>query len=148
MGKGIGLVCFVLLAASTAFADILPTPDPGPSSGNAGGLDFSIQSVTVEMGPVLGPHYSKTGQIVVLDGCTDGQPNCSLARSKDLIGMEVETVDGQYLRPQNGLVRQILDAFANRTAGATIVLELWRRPSGGGTIGSDNETIKVSFARD
>jgi len=144
----IGLVCLVLAAASTAFADMLPTPDRGPSSGNAGGLDFSIQTVTFEMGPVLGPHYSKTGQAVVLDGCTDGTPNCSLARSKNIIGMEVETVDGQYLRPQNGLVRQILDAFANKKAGPTIVLELWRRPPGGGTIGADNETTKVSFARD
>jgi hypothetical protein len=136
-----GLVCLLLLAAATARADVLPTPDRGPPSGSAGGLDFSIRSVTFKMGPALGPHYWKTEQVVVLDDCIDGQPNCTLAKSKNLIGTKVETVDGQSLRPQDGMVRQILDAFANKGAGATITLELHSRASGGGT-------IKVSFARD
>lgn len=141
MRRWLGLICLPLLMTATAHADLLPTPDPGPYSGSAAGLDFSIHSVTVEMGPVLGPHYSKTEQVVVLDDCTDGRPNCALARSKNLIGMEVETVDGQDLRPEKGMVRQILDAFANRAAGATVTLELYRR-------GSDGGTIKVAFARD
>ena len=76
----------------------------------------------------------------MLDGCTDGQPNCILAHSRNLIGMEVETVDGQYLRPETGMVRQILDAFANKKIGPTVVIELYARAS--------REMLKVSFARD
>jgi hypothetical protein len=53
----------------------------------------------------------------------------------------VETVDGQALRPRGGMVRQILDAFANTEPGATVILELYRR-------GLDGGTITVSFARD
>ncbi|MGA2087878.1 MAG: hypothetical protein ABSG66_03060 [Stellaceae bacterium] len=92
------------------------------------------------MGPANGPHYYKTNQIAVLTGCTDGQPNCALAKSKKLIGMEVISVDGQDLRPETGRVRQILDAFANQAAGRTVLLELYAR-------GSNNQSVKVSFAR-
>ncbi|HZC15663.1 MAG TPA: hypothetical protein VE309_02775 [Caulobacteraceae bacterium] len=142
MYRRVGLICFLLLlAAAPASADILPTLDRGPPSGGAGGLGFSIRSVIVEGGPQSGPHYSKTEQVVVLDDCTDGRPNCTLAKSRNLIGAQVETVDGQGLRPQDGMVRQILDAFANKAAGATITFELYSRASGG-------RTIKVSFARD
>jgi hypothetical protein len=61
MHRWIGLICLPLLVTATARADLLPTPDPGPYSGSAGGLHFSIRSVTVEMGPVLGPHYFADG---------------------------------------------------------------------------------------
>lgn len=136
MRHGIGLACLaLLLAATTAHADILPTPDRGPPTGNAGGLDFAVQSVEVEM-----HGYSKMLQVVVLDGCTDGQPNCALARSRNLIGMEVLTVNGRGLQPQNGMVQQIIDAFGNKTAAPTVTLELVSRESKG-------EPIKVSFAR-
>ena len=91
-------------------------------------------------GAANGPHYYKTNQIAVLTGCTDGQPNCALAKSKKLIGMEVISVDGQDLRPETGRVRQILDAFANQAAGRTVLLELYAR-------GSNNQSVKVSFAR-
>src|SRR5208282_1255264 len=141
MRNRIGLIGLALmLAAAPAGADILPTPDAGPPMGSAGGLDFAIQSVQVEMGPVNGPHYYKTHQIAVLTGCTDGKPNCALAKSRKLIGMEVISVDGQDLRLETGMVRQIMDAFANQAAGRTVSLELFRRPSNG-------ESIKVSFAR-
>ncbi len=141
MRNRIGLIGLALmLAAAPAGADILPTPDAGPFTGSAGGLDFAIQSVQVEMGPANGPHYYKTNQIAVLTGCTDGQPNCALAKSKKLIGMEVISVDGQDLRPETGRVRQILDAFANQAAGRTVLLELYAR-------GSNNQSVKVSFAR-
>ncbi len=152
MRHGMRLLSLVLLMATAARADLLPTPDRGPRSGSAGGLDFSIHSVSVQMRPTqfLGspdskgfriiPGYSKTVEVVVLDGCIDGQPNCTLAHSRNLIGMEVETVDGQYLRPETGMVRHILDAFANKKAGATVLLELYFRAS--------RETLKVSFARD
>jgi hypothetical protein len=63
-----------------------------------------------------------------------------LARSGNLIGMEVLTVDGEYLQPENGRVQQIVDAFANKSAGRSVTLELYSR-------GSGNESIKVSFAR-
>jgi len=129
-----------MLTVSIARADILPTPDRGPPMGSAGGLDFAIQSIKVEMGPVNGPHYSKTAQIAVLVGCTDGQPNCELAKSRHLIGMEVLTVDGQNLRREKGMVQQITEAFANQATARTVTLELSSR-------GSHDEPIKVSFAR-
>jgi hypothetical protein len=129
-----------MLTVSIARADILPTPDRGPPMGSAGGLDFAIQSIKVEMGPVNGPHYSKTAQIAVLVGCTDGQPNCELAKSRHLIGMEVLTVDGQNLRREKGMVQQIIDAFANQATARTVTLELSSR-------GSQDEPIKVSFGR-
>ncbi len=141
MRNRIGLIGLALmLAAAPAGADIPPTPDHGPFMGSAGGLDFAIQSVQVEIGPANGPHYYKTNQIAVLTGCTDGQPNCALAKSKNLIGMEVAAVDGQELRPEIGMVRQILDAFANQAAAPTVTLELFSR-------GSNNPPVKIAFAR-
>ncbi len=141
MRRRIELACFALaLAASAARGDILPTPDRGPPMGDAGGLSFAVQSVEVQFGPVNGPHYQKTLQVVVLVGCVDGQPNCALARSKNLIGMEVDSVDGESLRPERGMVRQIMDAFASKTAGPTITLELYSRAA-------NSEAVKVGFAR-
>ncbi len=126
MRQRIGLPCLALmLTVSIARADILPTPDRGPPMGSAGGLDFAVQSIKVEMGPVNGPHYSKTRQVVVLVGCTDGHPNCQLARSRNLIGMEVGAIDGAYLRPDKGMVRQIIDAFAREGATGMVTLELF-----------------------
>ena len=131
------LVCLALmLAASSARGDILPEPDRGPSMAAAGGLDFAIQSVEVK----FPPGYTKTLQVAVLVGCTDGHPNCKLARSKNLIGMEVLSVDGEDLQPENGMVRQIVDAFERKSAVRTVTLELFSR-------GSGSESIKVSFAR-
>ena len=82
------------LVVSAALADIAPTPDRGPPIGDAGGLTFMVQSVQVEFGPANGPHYYKTEQVVVLTGCAEGTPNCALARAKNLVGMEVDAVDG------------------------------------------------------
>jgi len=130
----------LLLAASTARADIAPEPDHGPQAGSAGGLDFAIQSFDVEMGPANGPHYHKTLQGVVLTGCTDGHPNCTLAKSRHLIGREVLTVDGHYLRPDIGRVQQIIDAFADKTAGGTIAFEFPSRAANTGP-------VKIVFAR-
>ena len=131
------LVCFAfILTAFAARADIAPEPDRGPPMATAGGLDFAIQFVVVK----LPPGYTKTLQVAVLVGCTDGHPNCRLARSKNLIGMEVLAVDGEYLRPENGMVRQIVDAFEHKAAAGTVMLELFSR-------GPGNQSIKVSFAR-
>jgi len=141
MRNRIGLIGLALmLAAAPASADILPTPDHGPPMGSAGGLDFAVQSFQVEMGPANGPHYYKTYPAAVLTGCTDGQPNCALAKSKKLIGLEVAAVDGRELRPEIGMVRQIMDAFANKAAAPTVTLELFSR-------GSNSRPVKVSFAR-
>ncbi len=141
MGRRIELACLALmLAVSTARGDILPTPDRGPPMGEAGGLSFAVQSVKVQFGPVNGPHYQKSEQVVVLVGCVDGQPNCALARSKNLIGMEVNSVDGKSLRPEIGMVRQIMVAFASKTAAPTITLELYSRAA-------NSEAIQVNFAR-
>ncbi len=137
-----GLFCFALaLTITAARADILPAPDRGPPMASAGGLDFAVQSVRQAMGPVDGPHYYKTVQVVVLTGCDEGRPNCKLAHERKLIGMEVESVDGEYLRPENGMVQQIVDAFARKNAGRTLVLELYARAA-------NSEAVKISFARD
>ena len=137
MRHRITLACLAfMLAASTARADIAPEPDRGPPMATAGGLDFAIQSVVVK----FPPGYTKTLPVVVLTGCTVGHRNCKLARSRKLIGMEVLTVNGEYLRPENGSVRQIVDAFASKSAAKTVTLELYSR-------GSGSESIKVSFAR-
>lgn len=137
----IALVCLaVILAVSSARGDILPTPDRGPPTGRAGGLDFAIETVRVNSGPANGPHYQKSLQVVVLVGCVAGQSNCTLARSKNLIGMEVRAVDGKNLRPETGMVQQIIDAFADKAAAQTVILELFSRAS-------QSEPIKVSFTR-
>ena len=128
------------LAVSAALADIAPTPDRGPPMGEAGGLSFMVQSVQVEMGPANGPHYSKTEQVVVLTGCAEGTPNCALARAKNLVGMEVSAVDGAELMPEKGMVRQILDAFADAKAPSTIALTFYARAA-------DSQAVEVKFAR-
>jgi hypothetical protein len=128
------------LVASVALADIAPTPDRGPPLGDAGGLTFMVQSVQVEFGPANGPHYSKTEQVVALTGCAEGTPNCALAKTKNLVGMEVSAVDGVELMPEKGMVAQILAAFADAKAPATIALTLYARAA-------DSQPVEVKFAR-
>jgi hypothetical protein len=128
------------LVVSAALADIAPTPDRGPPMGEAGGLSFMVQSVQVEMGPANGPHYSKTEQVVVLTDCAEQAPNCALARAKNLVGMEVSAVDGAELMPEKGMVRQILDAFADAKAPSTIALTFYARAA-------DSQAVEVKFAR-
>jgi hypothetical protein len=128
------------LAVSAALADIAPTPDRGPPIGDVGGLTFMIQAIQVEMGPANGPRYSKTEQVAVLTDCAKGAPNCALARAKNLVGMEVSAVDGAELRPEIGMVRQILDAFADPKAPATIVLTFYASAA-------DSQPVEVTFAR-
>jgi hypothetical protein len=141
MRRRIEMACLALtLAVSTALGDILPTPDRGPPIGEAGGLSFEVRWVEVQFGPVNGMHYQKRLQVVALVGCVDGRPNCALARSKNLIGMEVRSVDGASLRPERGMVRQIMDAFADKAAPPTIALELY-------SLAANSEAIEVAFAR-
>ena len=128
------------LLVSVALADIAPTPDRGPPMGDAGGLSFMVQSVQVEFGPANGPHYNKTEQVVALTGCAEGTPNCALAKTKNLIGMEVSAVDGAELMPEKGMVAQILAAFADLKAPATIALTLYGRAA-------DSKPVEVKFAR-
>jgi len=128
------------LVVSAALADIAPTPDRGPPMGDAGGLTFMVQSVQVEFGPANGPHYSKTEQVVVLTDCADQTPNCALARAKGVVGMEVSAVDGAELRPENGMVGQILDAFADSKAPAKVTLTFYARAA-------DAQPVEVKFAR-
>jgi len=128
------------LVVSAALADIAPTPDRGPPMGDAGGLTFMVQSVQVEFGPANGPHYSKTEQVVVLTDCADQTPNCALARAKGVVGMEVTDVDGAELRPENGMVGQILDAFADSKAPAKVTLTFYARAA-------DAQPVEVKFAR-
>ena len=130
----------VIFAASAAFADIAPTPDRGPPAGEAGGLSFAVHSVEFEMGPANGPHYTKTRQVVVLTGCAAGTANCGLAKKKNLVGMEVSAVDGAALAPEIGMVKQILDAFADPKAPATIALTFYGRAA-------NSQPVEVKFAR-
>ena len=125
---------------SAALADIAPTPDRGPPSGDVGGLIFMVQSVQVAFGPANGPHYYKTEQVVVLTGCAEQTPNCALAKKKNLVGMEVSAVDGAELMPEKGMVRQILAAFADSKAPATIALTFYARAA-------DSPAVEVTFAR-
>ncbi len=141
MRQSFACVCLTLLLAAPALGDILPTPDRGPQSGKAGGLSFSIQWVEPPRGSVSAPHVSRHAyQIVVLDGCEEARPNCELAHSRNLIGMEVRAIDGVMLRPEEGMVRQIIGAFEHKELGRRIRLEMFSR-------GSDNEPFEVAFAR-
>jgi hypothetical protein len=122
----------ILLAASAASADILPVPDRGPPMADVAGLTFQVQDVSVR----FPPGYSKTLQVAVLTGCADGTPNCRLAKSRGLIGMEVNSANDVSLEPEQGMVRQIVDAFRRSKS---VTLELYRRGAGG-------EPVKVRFA--
>lgn len=137
MGRWISLSCLAaLLAGSAAYADITPVPDRGPPTGSAGGLDFAIQSVQ----STFPGGYTKTLQVVVLTGCEDGKPNCTLAHSRNLIGMEVDSVNGVSLQPENGMVQQIIDAFAAKSNAKTVTLELYSRAA-------NSAAIAVAFTR-
>lgn len=115
-------------------------PARGPLAADAGGLSFVVHSVQVAFGPANGPHYQKTEQVVVLTGCADPTPNCKLAKTKNLVGMEVSAVDGMGLAPEKGMVAQILAAFADPKAPATIALTLYGRAA-------DSQPVEVKFAR-
>lgn len=130
------LLCLALLLASPALADIAPPPDQGPPSASVAGLDFAMQTGQVRMPP----GYYKTFPIVVLVGCMEGTANCTLAHAKNLIGMEVGTVNGAYLRPEIGRIKQIVDAFTRKSDAKTVTLELY-------SPAPDIEPFKVSFAK-
>ena len=121
MRRLVGAICLgLVLVAAVARADIPPTPDRGPPRGSAAGLDFEVRSIEVKMPP----GYSKPIQVAVLTGCTEGHPNCTRARARRLIGMQVVAVDRLPLEPEHGMVQQILDAFESKTGAATVALEL------------------------
>ena len=124
----------MLLGTSAAVADIIPEPDHGPVRATVAGLEFALRSVEVTMPP----GYTKTFEVAVLTGCVENHPNCKLAHARDLIGMEVNTVDGESLQPEIGQLTQIADAFAH--AKGPVKLELYRR-------GGDAQTVEVAFAR-
>ncbi len=77
---------------------------------------------------------------VILGGCLDGRPNCALARSQNLLGMEVVAVDGVAVAREGAFVRQILRAFADEAAAPTITLEFHSRPP-------NSRSVHVEFAR-
>jgi hypothetical protein len=114
----------------------------GPCRGlpiaDGGGPTFSVQSVQLALGPANGPHYSKTEQVVVRTDCAAETPNCAPARAKNLVGMEVVSVDGVGLAPEKGMVRQILNAFANAKAPATVALILYGHAA-------DSQPVEVAF---
>ena len=114
----------LLLAISAAAADILPEPDHGPAQAIVAGLKFELGSAEVK----YPPGYTKTFQVAVLAGCVERHPNCALAHAKNLIGMEVESVNGESLRPEEGRLRQLARAFAH--AKQPVALELYRRTGG------------------
>ncbi len=112
MRRRIGLACLALmLAVSTARGDSAPPIPPPPMRGAAGGLIFETR-------------YESGWLVVILVGCDDGRPNCALARSKHLLGMEVLAVDGEELWPEEEMVSRIMAASADAAAAPTITLEL------------------------
>ena len=121
-------------------ADIAPTPDRGPPMGDAGGLSFMVQSVQVEMGPANGPHYYKTEQVVVLTDCAEGTPNCALAKSKEPRRHGSDGGRRRGAQAGKGHGRQILAAFADSKAPATVALTLYGRAA-------DSKPVEVKFAR-
>ena len=128
------------LVVSAALADIAPTPDRGPPAGDAGGLSFTVQPVQVEFGPANGPHYYKTEQVVVLTGCADPTPNCKLAKTKNLVGMEVSAVDGMGLRAGKGHGRADPRRLRrSQSAGDDRADALWAA--------ADSQPVEVKFAR-
>ena len=136
MRQPVKWLCLSLLLAVPAGADIAPPPDQGPASASAAGLDFALQSRQVRMPP----GYYKTYPVVVLTGCTEGTANCKLAHAKNLIGMEVSTVDGSFLQPQIGRVQQIVNAFTSKSGPKTVTLELYSRDT-------SDKPFTVSFAK-
>ena len=155
------LVCFVfILTAFTARADEAPIPDHGPPMATVAGLEFAVQSVWLQSSNWM--QHSHSLQVVVLTGCTDGHPNCRLAKSKNLIGMEVDSVDDAELQTEHGMVQQFIDAFANKTGKQTVTLELFSRAPDGEyrdiktgkvtgklfSFASNGKKIKVTFARE
>lgn len=130
------LACLtVILAAASARADIAPTPDRGPPAATVAGLVLTVQDYTVK----YPPGYTKTFQGVFLTGCTDGHANCKLAKAKNLIGMQVYSVDEEGLQPEYGMIRQVIEAFAHKKGAQKVTLELFARNSG-------RDTVKVAFA--
>ena len=136
MRHQIKLLCLALLLAAPALADIAPPPDQGPPSASVAGLDFAMQTGRARMPP----GYYKTFPIIVLVGCTEGTANCTLAHSNNVIGMEVDTVDGDYLRPEVGRITQIVNTFKSKPGAKTVALKFSRKGSGG-------QTVTVSFAK-
>lgn len=130
-------LALALAAAGAARADLLPTPDHGPPVGDAGGLTFSVEWVAIKMPP----GYTKNEQVVRLTGCTEGRDNCTLAHAKNLIGMEVQEVDGHGLSPERGMVKEIQDAFARKDGGPRVTLTLYGREQ-------DSPALEVSFKRE
>ncbi|MGD1038694.1 MAG: hypothetical protein ABR878_16290 [Roseiarcus sp.] len=78
--------------------------------------------------------------VAELVGCVDGRPNCALARSKKLIGMEVQGIDGQNFRDDLNVAEQIIGAFHREGAAATIELDFQSNASTG-------EPVRVEFSR-
>jgi hypothetical protein len=137
MRRHLGLICLLLLlVVPTARGDIPPPVDVGPRAGSAGGLNFAIHSVGVMMPRGFERHFD----VVVLVGCIEGKPNCVLAQSRNLIGMEVNSVDNQELQPRLGQVQQVIDAFTRKADATTITLELYSRET-------NQQPIRVIFTR-
>jgi hypothetical protein len=127
----------LLLGTATLHADILPEPDQGPRMATVCGLAFSFQTIVVTMPP----GYQKSHDVVILSGCEDGTANCALARRKNLIGMQVLSVDGHYLQPVPGEIQMILDAFADKHANGPVMLELYSRET------DNNTSLTLPFVR-
>lgn len=126
-----------LLLMSGARADILPTPDRGPPTASVMGLDFEVRQVSVK----FPTGYYKTLQVAVLAGCTEGRPNCRLAKARGVIGMEVLSVNGETVEDTGrGRLQGIIDAFTAPSPDHTVVLELYARDKGG-------SPLKVTFVR-
>ena len=117
----------LLLATSAARADIAPPPDHGPTQVTVAGLKFEIGSHRVKMPP----GYYKSYPVAVLAGCVENHPNCKLAQAQNVIGAEVQSVDGEPLEAAKGRLRQIVDHFAETKTPVTLE---FLRPNAAGAV--------------
>ncbi|MGD0641886.1 MAG: hypothetical protein ABSC22_14150 [Roseiarcus sp.] len=113
-----------------ARADLAPPPVQFVTVA-AAGLSFQV---------VLRDYSRPVRRVAELVGCVDGQPNCALARSKNLIGMKVQGIDGQNFRDDSNVAEQLIGAFHRDGAPATIELDFESNASTG-------EPVKVEFSR-
>jgi hypothetical protein len=74
-----------------------------------------------------------------LVACVDGRPNCALAQAKGLIGRRIVGFDGRDFDPGVAVGSQILAAFRDQSAPATIEVDFEPESAGG--------PLRIAFAR-
>ena len=124
----IGLALAAPLAA--ARADLAPPPLKFIDV-TAGDLTFLV---------IAGDYTRPSHPTAQLIGCVGGRPNCALARAKALIGRRVVGFDGKTFDADAAVGSQIVAAFDDQAAPATIEIDFETENAGGAS-------LRVAFAR-